>query len=352
MCAFSPPTAVLFARLAGSLGGEDAPESKRFKLDAGEAEFGLHHSREGAATAAPAAAATANGGISGHEAEDGAVSESQLLQQASLPVLDTGASAAEGLSPEQQAQMQQLMLQQLPLATLAPEALAAVPTGSEGQPLPPVMPLVGADGEASHVALDPAALAALNSVTIFGPDGAQLTPEQLALVFGNPHSFPWVLPPGTVLAGVPVGGAVGGDGNYKHWWEEHEEKVGCRRRGGAGRSAVEGPAAARTACGLFGWRRRRRRRALPPLMLGTHVSSLSPPLFPPLQELVQLAEDPLYRLEKLGTEELDWAQIAAYFGPARRWANSWGGPAGKVEGGVFGLLLLLVLLVVEDSGFD
>ncbi|KAL4443426.1 hypothetical protein ABPG75_011163 [Micractinium tetrahymenae] len=147
------------------------------------------------------------------------------------------------------------MLEQLPLATLSPEALAAMPTGPDGQPLP--LPLLGAGSELPQIALDPAALAAMN-VPIVGPDGAQLSPEQVALLFSNPQAFPWVLPPGVALAGMPVAGGAGGEGGYKNWWEEHEEK-----------------------------------------------------------ELVQLAEDPCYRLEKLGSEELDWGKVAAYFGPAR-----------------------------------
>lgn len=144
-------------------------------------------------------------------------------------MLDPATAAAMGLTPEQQAQMQQLMLQQAPLGALSPEALAAVPT----------LPLLG---EMAQVPLDAAAIAALN-VPILGPDGVQLTPEQMTLLFGgSAPGFHWMLPPGAVLAGMPVAGPAGGEGGYKNWWEEHEEKVsGCRRqgrgRGGAGAAA-------------------------------------------------------------------------------------------------------------------
>lgn len=188
--------------------------------------------QEGAETEA-AAAAVAEPGIPGHEAGEAAASTGQLLQQAPVPTLDPAAAAAMGLTPEQQEQMQQLMLQQMPLATLSHEALAAMPA----------LPLVGASGEMPQVALDPAALAAMN-VPILGPDGNQLTPEQVALVFGgNPTGFPWLLPPGAVLAGMPVASPASVESGYKNWWEEHEEKVGCGH--GHESSCSEASAAAR-----------------------------------------------------------------------------------------------------------
>lgn len=69
--------------------------------------------------------------------------------------------------------------------------------------------------------------------------------------------------------------------------------------------------------------------SLPPT-LAPHILALH--LHTPLphaaaQDLVELVEDPAARAEKLGTEELDWPKMEAYFG-GRRCVVGWAGRGG------------------------
>ena len=164
-----------------------------------------------AAAAMAAAAAAAAGQLPG-----GAMPAMPAIPGMPLP-LDPAAAAALGLTAEQQAQMQQLM--QFPLG-LSPEALAAagatLPAGPDGQPLPLTLPIIG--GDLPQLALDPSAL----NIPILGPDGAQLTPEQLMQLFSQ-TSMPFVIP---LAAGqAPVSFGPDGQPVYKNWWDEKDEKV-------------------------------------------------------------------------------------------------------------------------------
>lgn len=81
-----------------------------------------------------------------------------------------------------QAQVQHLM--QLPLGALGADALGgggALPLGADGQPLQLTLPIVGAGGE-QQLAWDPSAM---SSIPILGPDGEQLTPEQVGAATGG-----------------------------------------------------------------------------------------------------------------------------------------------------------------------
>jgi hypothetical protein len=151
--------------------------------------------------------------------------------------LDPAAAAALGLTAEQQAQMQQLM--QFPLG-LSPEALAAagatLPAGPDGQPLPLTLPIIG--GDLPQLALDPSAL----NIPILGPDGAQLTPEQLMQLFSQTN-MPFVIP---LSAGqAPVSFGPDGQPVYKNWWDEKDEKVGRAQGPGLGSWGAWGSAAGR-----------------------------------------------------------------------------------------------------------
>ena len=223
-----------------------------------------------AALAAAAAGASADGTAAAPSDEAAATEEvaaaaaAQLLQHqqqqqqqqqgGAVPLpLDPAAAAALGITPEQQAHMQQLM--QFPL--LSPEALAAasanLPTGPDGQPLPLALPFMGPGGEhLPQLALDASAL----NIPILAPDGSQLTPEQLMQLFSS-NAMPFVIP----LAagqGLPPGMTIGPDGNpvYKNWWDEKDEKVGraaacwpcccalhsCHAWGPGGSRCLAGPA--------------------------------------------------------------------------------------------------------------
>ncbi|PRW56846.1 30S ribosomal S5 [Chlorella sorokiniana] len=165
------------------------------------------------------------------------------------------------------AEQQAAVLPQFP--GLSPEALAAaqaaLPTGPDGQPLPLTLPLIGPDGESLPLlVVDPAMLFStqLIGTQITGPNGEELTQEQLATLLASAAQMQFIIPlaPGQALpaGGAAAAAAAPGSGRsppFKSWWEPQEEK-----------------------------------------------------------ELVSLVEDAQYRLKVLGARELDWSRIEAHFG--------------------------------------